>query len=101
MRNSDANRASQYRAAFGRNAAQDSLSLLEQPNRTKGNNDVFQFSPSLDVLYTRSEYLRRVRDEDKRISRDAQLRRELAEVVPRDARRKKLGWRRPFYPAGA
>lgn len=69
--------------------------------RTKGNIEVLQFNPSLDVLYTRSENLRRVRDEHKRIARDSQLRRQLAEVVNRDNQRKKLGWRRPFYPAGA
>ncbi len=62
---------------------------------------MLHLNPSLDVLYTRSENLRRIRDEHKRIARDAQLRRELAEVVNRDAQRKKLGWRRPFYPAGA
>jgi hypothetical protein len=45
--------------------------------------------------------LRRARDEHKRIARDSQLRRQLAEVVNRDNQRKKLGWRRPFYPAGA
>jgi hypothetical protein len=62
---------------------------------------VFHLNPSLDVLYTRNENLRLVRDEYKRITRDAQLRRELAEVVNRDNQRKRLGWRRPFYPAGA
>ncbi len=62
---------------------------------------MLQYNPSLDVLYTRSENLRRTRDEHKRISRDAQLRHDLTEVVNRDAQRKKLGWRRPFYPAGA
>jgi hypothetical protein len=62
---------------------------------------VFLFDPSLDVLSARSETLRRVRDDHKRIEREAQLRRELTEVVNRDAQRKKLGWRWPFYPAGA
>ncbi|MEX0781531.1 MAG: hypothetical protein WD557_02705 [Dehalococcoidia bacterium] len=62
---------------------------------------MLQFNQSLDVLYTQSENLRSERDEHNRISRDAQLRQELAEVVNRDAQRKKLGWRRPFYPAGA
>jgi hypothetical protein len=62
---------------------------------------MLQFNPSLDVLYTRSENLRRVRDEHKRIARDSQLRRKLSEVVNRDARRKRLGWFWPFYPAGA
>lgn len=62
---------------------------------------MFQLNPSLDVLYTQSENLRRIRDEHKRIARDSQLRRELAEVVNRDTHRKKLGWRLPFYPAGA
>lgn len=62
---------------------------------------MFQLNPSLDVLYTRSENLRVVRDEHKRITRDSQLRRQLSEVVERDSQRRKLSWRLPFYPAGA
>lgn len=62
---------------------------------------MLQFNPSLDVLYMRFENLRMVRDEHKRIARDSQLRRELSEVVNRDVHRRKLSWRRPFYPAGA
>jgi len=61
---------------------------------------VFQFHPSLDVLYMRSENLRKVRDE-KRFARESQLRQELSEVVNREAQRKRLNWRGPFYPAGA
>ena len=68
------------------------------PNERK--NTVFQFHPSLDVLYLQSESLRKIRDE-KRFVREAQLRRELSEVIEREAQRKKFGWRRPFYPAGA
>ena len=62
---------------------------------------MFRFNPSLDVLYTQSEMLRKVRDE-KRLTREAQLRRQLSEVIERDSRRKRFGWGwRPFYPAGA
>ena len=62
---------------------------------------MFRLNPSLDVLYTQSEMLRKVRDE-KRITREAQLRRELSEVVEKDfGRGKRLwGWR-PIKPAGA
>ncbi len=62
---------------------------------------MLQFNPSLEVLYTQSENLRKVRDEHQRIARDAQQRRELVDVVSRDVYRRKLGWRRPFQPAGA
>jgi hypothetical protein len=72
-----------------------------QHHSNERNIEVLQFNPSLDVLYTQSENLRRARDEHKRIARDSQVRRQLAEVVNRDNQRKKLGWRRPFYPAGA
>lgn len=62
---------------------------------------MFRFNPSLDVLYTQSEMLRKLRDE-KRFAREAQLRRELSEVIAEDTRRRKLGWGwRPFKPAGA